>query len=186
MRPLSAQRSSHTNFSTACATTGTSFSCRTGRRSLRNGALCSRSSSRRSLCGCTALSSCARSPRSSVACWPRLMLAGLRWLTISGSTYYVLAIPISTLIPNPRGCSLTGAIIMMTTYGHQATSAKDRFIQIAEIVREHAESRPGFALVDLCPPCSSALRRLVCICTHADVHLHSKTSSDVVPGRVVP
>nr|BED43005.1 cytochrome P450 monooxygenase [Trametes versicolor] len=47
---------------------------------------------------------------------------------------------------------LTGAIIMMTTYGHQATSAKDRFIQIAEIVREHAESRPGFALVDLCPP----------------------------------
>ncbi len=40
---------------------------------------------------------------------------------------------------------------MMTTYGHQATSAKDRFIEVAEIVREHAESRPGFALVDLFP-----------------------------------
>ncbi|KAL1937278.1 hypothetical protein VTO73DRAFT_13887 [Trametes versicolor] len=46
---------------------------------------------------------------------------------------------------------LTGAIIMMTTYGHQATSAKDRFIEIAEIVREHATARPGLALVDIVP-----------------------------------
>lgn len=139
----------------ACDTTGTSCSCRMGRRSLRSGALSSRSSSPRSLRGCIALSSCARSRRSSVVCWRPLTSAGLQWSTISGSTCYSLVVlaAATVLTLGLHRCSLTGAIIMMTTYGHQATSAKDRFIEIAEIVREHATARPGLALVDIVPVC---------------------------------
>ncbi|KAH9886231.1 cytochrome P450 [Cubamyces lactineus] len=46
---------------------------------------------------------------------------------------------------------MTGAIIMMVTYGHQVQSMDDPFIVMNEAVREHAEARPGVALVDVFP-----------------------------------
>lgn len=48
-------------------------------------------------------------------------------------------------------CSMTGAIIMMVTYGHQVQSVDDPFIAMNEAVREHAEAHPGIALVDVFP-----------------------------------
>ncbi|KAI0365462.1 cytochrome P450 [Pilatotrama ljubarskyi] len=53
------------------------------------------------------------------------------------------------LIDNLR--HMTGAIIMMAVYGHQVSSAQDEFVAVAESVREHAEKRPGMALVDVLP-----------------------------------
>ncbi|KAI0330029.1 cytochrome P450 [Cubamyces sp. BRFM 1775] len=46
---------------------------------------------------------------------------------------------------------MTGAIIMMVTYGHQVQSVHDPFIVMNEAVREHAEKQPGVALVDVFP-----------------------------------
>ncbi|KAI0365451.1 cytochrome P450 [Pilatotrama ljubarskyi] len=48
---------------------------------------------------------------------------------------------------------MTGAIIMMVSYGHQVVSAEDEYVALAERVREHGEARPpaGVALIDLLP-----------------------------------
>ncbi|KAI0365461.1 cytochrome P450 [Pilatotrama ljubarskyi] len=53
------------------------------------------------------------------------------------------------MIDNVR--QMTGAIIMMVTYGHQVTSPQDEYIKIAEAVPEHAERRPGVEIVDVLP-----------------------------------
>ncbi|OSC99152.1 cytochrome P450 [Trametes coccinea BRFM310] len=47
---------------------------------------------------------------------------------------------------------LAGGIIMMVTYGHEVKSVTDKYVAIAEAVREHAEARPGIELVDVLPP----------------------------------
>ena len=40
---------------------------------------------------------------------------------------------------------------MMITYGHHVASAQDRFVVIAEAVRENAAKRPGLEIVDVFP-----------------------------------
>ena len=40
---------------------------------------------------------------------------------------------------------------MMITYGHHVASAQDRFVVIAEAVRENAARRPGLEIVDVFP-----------------------------------
>ncbi|KAI0033835.1 cytochrome P450 [Vararia minispora EC-137] len=46
---------------------------------------------------------------------------------------------------------MTGAIIMMVTYGHQVTSEDDEYVALAEAVREAEEEQPGATLVDILP-----------------------------------
>ena len=40
---------------------------------------------------------------------------------------------------------------MMITYGHQVTSMDDKFVRMAELVREYAEKTPGNSVVDIFP-----------------------------------
>ena len=40
---------------------------------------------------------------------------------------------------------------MMITYGHQVTSMDDKFVRMAELVREYAEKTTGNSVVDLFP-----------------------------------
>lgn len=42
---------------------------------------------------------------------------------------------------------------MMVTYGHQVTSANDKFVALAEAVREHGERTPASNIVDIFPIC---------------------------------
>ena len=40
---------------------------------------------------------------------------------------------------------------MMIAYGHQVTSMDDKFVRMAELVREYAEKTPGNSVVDIFP-----------------------------------
>lgn len=46
---------------------------------------------------------------------------------------------------------MTGAIIMMVTYGHEVTSAHDEFVALAEEVRDRAEQNPAGGILELFP-----------------------------------
>lgn len=75
--------------------------------------------------------------------------------------------------------SMAGAIIMMITYGHQVTSAADKFVEIAETVRATAATRPGMEIVDVFPIRKSRS----CLFERGVEDEHSR--SEVPPG-VVP
>lgn len=46
---------------------------------------------------------------------------------------------------------MTGAMIMMVTYGHQVTSANDKYVALAEAVREHGEQIPVNSAIEAFP-----------------------------------
>ncbi|TFK83325.1 cytochrome P450 [Polyporus arcularius HHB13444] len=46
---------------------------------------------------------------------------------------------------------MAGAIIMMVTYGHKVDSVDDKYVALAEAVREYSAQRPGTELVDVFP-----------------------------------
>ncbi|KAI0312135.1 cytochrome P450 [Amylostereum chailletii] len=46
---------------------------------------------------------------------------------------------------------MAAAIIMMVSYGHRVTSIDDKYVRIAEAVRENEDKTPGNAIVDVLP-----------------------------------
>ena len=74
---------------------------------------------------------------------------------------------------------MAGASIMMVTYGHQVSSTEDKFVALAEAVRENSESRPGNNIVDLIPICKP--RNYVHI-VRIDDQRASEVCPSVVPG----
>ncbi|KAI0689449.1 cytochrome P450 [Cerioporus squamosus] len=71
-----------------------------------------------------------------------------------------------------------GAIIMMITYGHQVTSMDDKFIRMAELVREYAEKTPGNSAVDIFP----ILKYLPTWFPGAGFHKHARIGRELSAG----
>ncbi len=56
---------------------------------------------------------------------------------------------------------MAGAIIMMVTYGHKVDSVDDKYVALAEAVREYSAQRPGTELVDVFPICTSGSSSII-------------------------
>ena len=68
---------------------------------------------------------------------------------------------------------------MMVTYGHQVTSAEDKFVALAEAVRKNDKGAAGSTIVDLIPIC----KPLPCIYLYTLLSTDRRTS-EVHPGMV--